>query len=201
MPVLPAVLRQRLQPIPPPFPGKGASRPLPSAVPATSSAGTAHGERRTVRPRFKAEPFGCPAASLDAEPYRTSVLWAEEDDGATAGTVPDRCSNQLVAALNDVALGAVCQAHMHSRVGLQVIAAQHCGALARVHPCYRGRPWGGVAIYAHIARRHQHEPMPCKASDDRSHHRQRQHDSNQQLHQKPHTNGFSRGPPSRGGPG
>lgn len=48
--------RQRLQPITPPFPGKEASRPLPSAVPATSSAGTAHGERRWACHHVKAKP-------------------------------------------------------------------------------------------------------------------------------------------------
>lgn len=56
----PLSLRQRLQPIPPPFPGKGASRPLPSAVPATPSAGTAHGERRWTLRRVKAK--SCRAA-------------------------------------------------------------------------------------------------------------------------------------------
>jgi hypothetical protein len=58
LPGLPAVLRQRFQPIPPPFPGKEASRPLPSAVPATSFAGTAHGQRQTANLRVKAEPSG-----------------------------------------------------------------------------------------------------------------------------------------------
>lgn len=40
--------RQRLQPIPPALPRKGASRPLPSAVPGHQRPGTAHGERRSA---------------------------------------------------------------------------------------------------------------------------------------------------------
>ncbi|SEL93861.1 hypothetical protein SAMN05216359_1303 [Roseateles sp. YR242] len=43
--------RQRLHPIPPPFPGKGASRPLPSAVPGLTTA-----RHRTRRASFSAPP-------------------------------------------------------------------------------------------------------------------------------------------------
>lgn len=43
-------------PSPPPFPGKGASRRLPSAVPGHQLPGTALGERRWARLRVKAKP-------------------------------------------------------------------------------------------------------------------------------------------------
>lgn len=88
LPGLPAVVRRRLQPIPPPFPGRGASRPLPSAVHATSSTCTAHGDGRTARPRVKAKPFGWPAASLDSVAALTQCILFTTRTSAFPGTPP-----------------------------------------------------------------------------------------------------------------
>ena len=55
--------------------GKGASRPLPSGLPAKNSVDRQpFGERLTLRDRVKAKPFGWPTASLDPAAHRAPVL-------------------------------------------------------------------------------------------------------------------------------